>query len=1092
MISQLVWKKKLSKSDPIYSFCINPDNNEIIAACSNDVLFLNLESGEILDRKRYHRSSIYSIRLSFDRTYFASSSRDGMVVVWQTKDHVSIINFGSSSAIRFLLWSPTEEAIISISNKDYHIWHSTQARTQCIQIKDHTLSIENGAFSTDGLKYALCFSDCTIKIYQFANQKEIQSFSFPSPLTIIKFIKIDNDECFITVDIDKYVSIFRISDKTLIRKNELSFEALQVVDFQIEDSKYFLFSGISNKISIFTENLMFLDNIHCKEKWIWDFQNCKNENILLCGRNGCIEKRTFCFPSSAASNSDFIIYIGNLNRFKLTNLLNGETFISLNFPNIILSISISYHHFLIMFKNSIYVYLYDFQEKVENNDDLYKKMFEVPGNFDGAKSDISDRNIFIAYRKSLTVYSMSGNVKKKVNFNSAIFSVIKTEAVNDGCIVGCENGSIFFYVVDQPEPVCLYKHKKAIKYAKKWNLTLAFIDIDKELFVMNYFTREVLFYERNIDSFAFSDRVDNLFAYADCNSNLFVRFLHHMSRPFYIEGKIISFFGNDVILLNGSSIVHCIPDLPFEKVLRESRSDEGISLIDFYELVNINPTFQQWESIHNIASEINIPDVALLAAQNLKKNYFEIEYSQKVLCGQIKIENIKAPLELEELGIIDLAIREYANSNDWGNVFRLVNSFGFESLLLDLSIPENECETAAKYLLKCKLYDGAIKLLKKSKKISLLAQVYVSLGRWIDAVTLSLSNPSIHHIVFLRFGEQLFVHKNYFESIVSFFIPTLLFDSEDRAAIFSKLYNNALESKDSYLQMSFVCLLQAFNDPFNYWILHQKSVALYASNRLSKFLMLPMTFDDVKTVFYLSYYVIAYLHRIQIRGIHYIDILVQFLYSSTILGLKKWIDFSLEEISSFSIPGSAHEIVEMATQKMAEKKVIYESSEKVDFFCQKCKKSIFESSTVPVLHCSSCNSPIAFSCHSCRPLPIVEMSQPPNCIEKDQLLKSEVINELKENLDSLNFHIVAQKLKEKVDVKPIFWFNEKIEEIHCCCNCGALYDESDYEEAVVGRGRCAICYSTIVDEEDVFKPNEEDESILNLLRPFEEDSPVRF
>lgn len=967
-----------------------------------------------------------------------------------------------------------------------------QTRAHCIQIKDLSISIENGAFSTDGLKYALSFSDGTVKIYQLDKQEEISSFSFSSPLTIIKFMQICNEEFLITVDIDRYVSIYRISDKSLTRKNELPFEALQMAELNINGSKFYLFAGISNKISIYTKNLMFLDNIQLNEKWIWDIQIDKKKNLFICGRSGNIEMRSFLIPSYSSSNSNFIIFIENLNRFRLKNIINKQESFSLEFPMIINSLSISSHHLLVMFKTNLYVYLFNFQDKIETNNDLYRKMFEIQGNFDGAKSDISDRNIFVGIGKILYVYSMNGILRKSIIFHSKINSIVKTEAIKDGCIIGCENGFIFFFIVDQSEPILLFKHKKAIKFAKKVNLTIALIDSDKELFVINSFTNEILVHEKNVKSFAFSDRVDNLFAYNDSNGNIYTYFLHHKSRPFYIEGNIISFFGNKVILLNGNSIEYWTPELPFEEIIGGLKKDQN-DINQFYELVSINPNFDQWKLIYNIACELNISDIVLLAAQHIGKHFLPIQSSQKNILK-------KKPYEYEELGAIDAAIRGYADENKWEDVYRLISLHGLERFFLELSIPEKELDNAAKYLLKSGYYEEAIKLLKKSKNVFSLAEVYVFTERWLDAITLSLSSPSIQHLIFPKFAEQLFEHQNYFESIVFFFAPTITFSTEDRALLFKKLYNNSISTKDAFFRKSFICLLQGFNDPYNYWLLHIKSVAFYASNRLSKFLLLPMNEDDATTVFYLSYFVIASFHRFQMQGIHYIDILIQHLLSSAILGLNNMAEYALKEISSLSVTEPVRQIVEHA--KTLLKNGRSKASQKVHFKCKRCKKDIYESLDGPQLICGFCGSNIAFSVHTCMPIPITEI----RLTKSGNFESNRVSEKLNEEVNDGEFDAagfankeevsddelakiprqfcIVQKLKETAKVVKRLWLNDEIENVHCCGNCGAFYSETDYEDTVIGCHHCVICHSPLVDAEP--------SPLLDLIRPLEEDSPVSF
>ena len=67
---------------------------------------------------------------------------------------------------------------------------------------------------------------------------------------------------------DCKISMFKMIDKTLVGKNSLPFESLTCSSYK--NSSFYIFSGISGKISLLTSKLSYLGDFQTSSNWIWD------------------------------------------------------------------------------------------------------------------------------------------------------------------------------------------------------------------------------------------------------------------------------------------------------------------------------------------------------------------------------------------------------------------------------------------------------------------------------------------------------------------------------------------------------------------------------------------------------------------------------------------------------------------------------------------------------------------------------------------------------------------------------------------------------------------------------------------------------
>lgn len=1154
---QSIWKVQLVKLQlhtPVYSLCFKPDQSQLIAACSNDLFFLSPTTGKIIEKKRSHQAPVYCVRCSYDGQFFASSSSDGTVVIWRSFNNDGFVTYGSQSATKNLVWCPTKQLLISCSNTEYYKWRPDDIRATRVPVQN---SIESVAFAPNGEVFIISYSDGTVNVLSTEDENTVlQTMKYSSMVTSVSFVTLKGIDYIVTADLDCRVSMYRASDKLLVGKNALPFEALCSATIGDADC-FFAFAGVSGKVSLLTSGLSYLGHFETDSKWIWDIAVDKQGRVALGTREGYVELRSIDFGIAFASSGDVIAYRTSINAMSCRDIINKKQ-TDLVFFKTIVSLAICSKFLLIQFKDAVVIYKYGTEAEKEIalmneskeekptptplNDDASVsslaltnstmnikpssqenqqpvipsdpdslpliKVYEIPGSFENTLFAITPIHLFGATDNTLIVQDLSGHPVCQFTFQAPISTLSGTNSSKGAAIVGCTDGCVYFVMIDQPEPVLLTQQISPIVSAIRQGLTLAVIDKNKNCVVTDTFTNKVISSYENKTSFAFSDRVDGLYAISD-GLTLSVVFRDCKPKNMFIEGSILAFVRNKIVLSNEGAIEIVEATLPFDELIEKNEFDM------VSDLATIGLTEEQWRYLATESLKKGNLNYASYAAPNssdtglsfyvneVAPNINQAKWSIEVAAFLGEVKHIKfddndsdanRAVDLEQAGVSEEALQLYANCGEWDNVLRLAKDKHLERCIVDIQFPQEVSEKAAKVLLNAGLGDGAIRILTKTHNVNSLARAHVFLGQWPEAISMSRLYSSVYSIIYPRFGQLLFESGQWFEALVCFFIPQ---DRAEREKTFNTIYNCVAESCDLD-KLSFVELMFGFNDPETYWTHMTRAVCYLAVDRLKRYQMMPMTIDDAVDIFYMCYYVMACLRIFPLRSIPVCDILLQMLTAASILGLKRWLAYTLKELSSFDIDDASKQIAQRAvrTNKEVDRKNL------TTVLCPRCGKDLYSASKFPLLVCGFCGMNIAFSSITCRPLPLVPFvykgeSDPFELIETQPKIDA-VDNEIPKDIVGDDYltataaeYIVVQKLKEKSGVPNQFWFNGNEESIRCCKCCGALFNEVDYELTTLENEFCPICYTKQTDSAAQLHVDTQSD-ILEMLRSFEEESPVPF
>lgn len=1066
--------KFISARVPIYSLCFKRDNSQLIVACANELLFFEPRYGLLLGTRLTHHAQIHCVRCSCDGTFFASASMDGLVVVWRSINNEGFVQFNASGPTRTLCWSPTKQILLVCSTNEYQIWHPDDSRAVRMMVSH---GIINCGFSPTGNRFFLVFDTGDVNIVDIETNQVIQTFTFSKLATAVSFAIVDGIECLVVSDLERKVSLFRVEDKSLIGRNSLPFECLSICRVD----QYLMFSGISQSLLLMTDQLSYLGEFTISGDWVWD-TGYNGEGVVAVGRrDGVVELRKIEFALAFSSFNHLMSYRTGINSLTVQSLIHSNVNSSLSFPKVIFAISMSSRFLLVHFRDSLVVY---------NHNDM-TKVHEIPGVFDNSFVCLSDERIFVTQSNNLELsfITLAGHRETTISFSSEVTFLRLTDSFEDAVIVGCKNGDVL--IVSLTKTILLVEHGVTVIQAEKSFNRLSIVDSNANCTFYDVVTSEPLKSISNVAFFASNETLRGLYAISD-NSLISIYHEHVLLKQSFIQGTLLCFYRNKVVVSHHESVEVIPLYLDFEVILGQHSWDVVVSLIE------IGVFEQQWRDVFDECLKRHEFSIARNVVPNWERELIVMVNA----CDDDDLFSLfhgtpdqsESPHVLEEAGDGEKALDFYAMDGDWPNVLRIVREYHLERHLAEFNVPDEYSEEVAKILLDAGFGDSAIRILTGCANYESLARTHVCLGQWKEAISLCHIVPSITPIIFPKLSQILLESDQLFEALVCMFICQ---DSEIRKSAIETMKGcSAVCQNLSHLAL--LELMSGFNDPDNYWQFLTFTGGYLCADELRRhWSATALSEDDARDVFYMSYYVCACYHKRPMVGLDFTNVLTQFLFAASILGQKRWVAYCLRELLDRNVPEQMKRFIQRCARSYKEAS----PSVSVGVNCAKCGRDVYTQSRVPLLVCGFCGAPIAFSTFSGKPIELVSF----RCTAKNAqaLMLEEPKGDTAQFVipagdsvsdEFLKFappeYFIVQSLKRESSVTNQYWFNPSLVFVKVCRVCGSMFHEEDHERARFTLDFCPACHTYLFDEKTQI--GELSSDLLNTLQTFAQSNPILY
>lgn len=154
-----------SRFDNGYTISACPKHDILACDSVSDIELFNYKNKKKIQTLRGHNAHITSVCFSPDGDFLVSSSKDGVIRVWQWRTGQLTDTFATSSKpINVLAISPDNEVVAAGGESNVY-FYNLKAKKHTLTLKGHLDSINTISFSSDGKLIATGSMDDTIRIW---------------------------------------------------------------------------------------------------------------------------------------------------------------------------------------------------------------------------------------------------------------------------------------------------------------------------------------------------------------------------------------------------------------------------------------------------------------------------------------------------------------------------------------------------------------------------------------------------------------------------------------------------------------------------------------------------------------------------------------------------------------------------------------------------------------------------------------------------------------------------------------------------------------------------------------------------------------
>jgi WD40 repeat protein len=132
----------------------SPDGTRLVADSQNDLLLLNVQSGERLNRLTGHTSTIKALQYSRHGRFLISSGKDRAVKLWQLATGELKSLPGHRDEVWALTCSPDGRSFVTADQSGVMIFRQMATGHELLRLEPRALPIDRLAFSPDGNELA--------------------------------------------------------------------------------------------------------------------------------------------------------------------------------------------------------------------------------------------------------------------------------------------------------------------------------------------------------------------------------------------------------------------------------------------------------------------------------------------------------------------------------------------------------------------------------------------------------------------------------------------------------------------------------------------------------------------------------------------------------------------------------------------------------------------------------------------------------------------------------------------------------------------------------------------------------------------------
>lgn len=277
---------EVNQTNQVWCVCFRPDGEQVLIGVADFIFVYNPNNGELLNKIKGHKDTVYCLAYSKDGTKFASGGKDNQVVIWDYEGK-GLLRFTHGDTIQALGFNPVLGSLATCSAVDFGLWQPDGQSVNKTKTPAKCLCCD---WSPDGQLLAIGLYSGIILLKDKAGQELMTIQRCTSPVWCLAFCpqKFDSsDNLLVTGAWDGKLVNFQIQGgkaaKPVGNERELGYDPCSISFFPKGD--YFVMAGSDKKVTLWNREGVPLGTIGECDDWIWSTSVHPNNNQVFVGAN---------------------------------------------------------------------------------------------------------------------------------------------------------------------------------------------------------------------------------------------------------------------------------------------------------------------------------------------------------------------------------------------------------------------------------------------------------------------------------------------------------------------------------------------------------------------------------------------------------------------------------------------------------------------------------------------------------------------------------------------------------------------------------------------------------------------------------------
>lgn len=567
-----------------------------------------------------HTGAVYCVEYARDGQRFASGGADNTVMVWDSK-HTCLMKYSHKDSIQALAYNPVTHQLASCTARDFALWVQ---RKRNVRKKPVPSKVLCASWSLDGQALALGMLNGTISIrdpegaetMRIARDKPVWSLSYSMQWNALE----KQDEDLLAVGCWDQTLSFYSGGQQVGRDVALGYDPTCVSWFTA--GQFLLVSGSNKKTTLFTKDGIELCTAAEGEDWAWAAKQRPRQNYVAVARNdGTVSMHMLAFTTVHGLYKDRYAYRDSMTDVIVQHLLTDHK-VRIRCKDYVKKIAVYKSRLAVQLKKRVLVY------ELGQGDDAHGMQYRVKKRINEALECnllvVTAEHVILCQESRLQLFALTGHKEREWVLESVIRYIKVTGGPDggEGLLVGLKNGAVFKIFVNNPFPILVTRHTRAVRCldVSLDRTKMALVDDANTLQVMDMESKEVLFQHDGTTSVAWNSQAEDVLCFSG-NEHLHIKTgtFPLVSQP--LQGFVVGFHGSKVFCLQ--SIAMQTVDVP--QGVSMHRYIDTRKLDDAYAVACLGVTDSDWRALGVAALKSVRFDIARKAFSRIKDmRYMEL------------------------------------------------------------------------------------------------------------------------------------------------------------------------------------------------------------------------------------------------------------------------------------------------------------------------------------------------------------------------------------------------------------------------------------------------------------------------------------